>query len=347
MVTAYQTYADLNRWKDFNMWGFASPKRLRALGVVGMNKRNVYYIAQHNPRHLYPTVDDKLQTKDLCRSHDIAVPKLLGVCRIQKHTKDLIEFLKPYNQFVIKPAKGSGGKGILVVSGRDDDCFIKPSGARVSHQELQRHVSNILSGLFSLGGKTDNALIEDMVQFTDDFKGFSYEGVPDIRVILFKGYPVMAMTRLSTHASDGKANLHQGAVGVGLSIKTGKAIGAVQNNAPIEHHPDTGRVLTELEVPDWEQVLVLASRAYEVSGLGYLGVDVVLDRRYGPLLLELNARPGLAIQMANQTGLEPRLRWVVEQEKKAKKENNSQRGRRSKSVLTAEQKVLMAMSQFD
>jgi alpha-L-glutamate ligase-like protein len=329
------------------MWGFASPKRLRALGIVGMNKRNVYYIAQHNPRHLYPTVDDKLQTKDLCHSHDIAVPKLLGVCRIQQHTKDLIEFLKPYDQFVIKPAKGSGGKGILVVSGRDGNCFIKPSGVRISHQELQRHVSNILSGLFSLGGKTDNALIEDMVQFTDDFNGFSYEGVPDIRVILFKGYPVMAMTRLSTHASDGKANLHQGAVGVGLSIKTGKAIGAVQHNNPIKQHPDTGRVLTELKVPSWEKVLLLASRSYDVSGLGYLGVDIVLDRRYGPLLLELNARPGLAIQMANQTGLEPRLRWVIEQEKKANKVNDFKCDLRSKSVLTAEQKIRMAMDEFD
>lgn len=317
------------------MWGFASPKRLRELGIVGMNKRNVFYIAQHNPRHLYPTVDDKLQTKDLCRDHDIAVPKLLGVCKIQQHVKGIVEFLEPYDQFVIKPAKGSGGKGILVISGRDGDDFLKPSGQSVSPEELQRHVSNILSGLFSLGGKPDNAIIEDMVQFTDDFKGFSYEGVPDIRVILFKGYPVMAMTRLSTHASDGKANLHQGAVGVGLSIKTGKAVSAVQHDAPIEKHPDTGRILTELEIPGWEEILVLASRAYEVSGLGYLGVDVVLDRRYGPLLLELNARPGLAIQMANQAGLEPRLSWVVEQEKEMKG-----------SVISAKEKVLLAMAAF-
>lgn len=327
------------------MWGFASPKRLHSLGVIGMNKRNVSYIAQHNPRHFYPAVDDKLQTKQLCHRHGIAVPKLLGVCRIQQHTKDIIEFLKPYNQFVIKPAKGSGGKGILVVSGRAGSCFVKPSGVLVSYQELQRHVSNILSGLFSLGGKTDCALIEDMVQFTDDFNGFSYEGVPDIRVILFKGYPVMAMTRLSTHASDGKANLHQGAVGAGLSIKTGKAIGAVQNNQPIEYHPDTGRVLADLKVPNWEQVLLLASRSYDVSGLGYLGADIVLDHRHGPLLLELNARPGLAIQMANKAGLEPRLKWVVEHDRRAKKYSKLEQ--ELKFSYTAEQKIKMAMAEFD
>lgn len=299
------------------MFGFASPKRLREQGVVGMNKRNVFYIAQHNPRHLYPTVDDKLQTKKLCHEHDIAVPKMLGVCRVQPHVNQLPEFLQPYTQFVIKPAKGSGGKGILVISGRDGDDFLKPGGQRVTIKELQRHVSNILSGLFSLGGKPDNALIEDMVQFTEDFEGFSFEGVPDVRVILFKGYPVMAMTRLSTHASDGKANLHQGAVGVGLSIATGKALSAVQYDRPITHHPDTNRELLELVVPNWTELLVLSSRAYDVSGLGYLGVDIVLDKRHGPLLLELNARPGLAIQIANRAGLEPRLQWVLEQEKHA------------------------------
>jgi glutathione synthase/RimK-type ligase-like ATP-grasp enzyme len=54
----------------------------------------------------------------------------------------------------------------------------------------------------------------------------------------------------------------------------------------------------------------MASRCYELSGLGYVGVDFVLDRNQGPLILELNARPGLAIQMANGNGLHHRLRKV-------------------------------------
>jgi predicted ATP-grasp superfamily ATP-dependent carboligase len=45
-------------------------------------------------------------------------------------------------------------------------------------------------------------------------------------------------------------------------------------------------------------------------GLGYLGVDIVLDPRRGPLLLEANARPGLAIQHANAAGLVPRLQEI-------------------------------------
>lgn len=134
-------------------------------------------------------------------------------------------------------------------------------------------------------------------QFDNVFDGFSYEGVPDVRVIVFKGYPVMAMMRCSTAASDGKANLHQGAVGVGIDIASGKAIRAVQFNLPVERHPDTERLLSELKVPEWNKLLVLAASAWEMTGLGYIGTDMVLDKDKGPMVLELNARPGLAIQI--------------------------------------------------
>ena len=295
------------------MLGLASPARLRELGIVGMNKRNVVYIAENNPRHLYPLVDDKLKTKLAVEGHDIAVPKLLGVCRVQRHVKELAGFLKEQSGFCIKPAQGSGGKGIMVITGRDGERFLKPSGTSVTMTEIQRHVSNTLSGLYSLGGRNDVAVIEQLVNFSDDFDGFSFEGVPDVRVIVYHGYPVMAKMRLSTRDSDGKANLHQGAVGVGIDIASGRALKAVQHARPVSHHPDTGRELSELVVPHWEQVLLIASRSYEVTGLGYLGADVVLDRELGPLLLELNARPGLAIQVANGKGLAPRIAYADEQ----------------------------------
>ena len=118
------------------------------------------------------------------------------------------------------------------------------------------------------------------------------------------------MLRLATQSSDGKANLHQGAIGVGLDIRTGKSIAAVQHNQLILEHPDTGNELTSLQVPNWRQLLLLASRCYDMTGLGYLGADIVLDRNRGPLLLELNARPGLTIQVTNQAGLKPRLEHI-------------------------------------
>ncbi len=295
------------------MFRFTTPAKLKKAGVVGMNQRNVVLIAQNNPRRLYPRVDDKLKTKQITEAVDIAVPAMIGVVRTQYQVKQLGEFLKNDQAFVIKPSKGSGGKGILVITDRDDENFLKPSGSRVTLKELQHHVSNTLSGLYSLGGRPDVAMIEELVEFSDVFDGFSYEGVPDIRVILYHGYPLMAMTRLSTRESDGKANLHQGAVGLGIDIATGHTLSAVQHGQPVENHPDTGRKLSELRVPHWTTLLNLASRSYDVSELGYLGADIVLDKNRGPLLLELNARPGLAIQIANGMGMRPRLSVIESQ----------------------------------
>lgn len=289
---------------------FALPWQLRSRGILGMNKRNISYIARHNPRHLYPLVDNKLKTKLLAQEARITTPNLITTIENQHDVSLLEERLRHHQGFAVKPAKGSGGKGILILSRYDEHNFIKGNGHVISLLDLQRHVSNILSGLYSLGGTPDIAIIEELIEFDPQFEGYSFEGVPDIRVIIFKGFPVMAMMRLATRASDGKANLHQGAVGVGLDIATGKPLHAVQNGQSIVHHPDTGQDLTQLKISNWQTLLVLAASCYEVTGLGYLGADMVLDLHKGPMLLELNARPGLTIQVANGCGLLHRLRPI-------------------------------------
>lgn len=292
------------------MFGLAKSSKLRARGVMGMNQRNIAYIARYNDRHLYPNVDNKLRTKELALEEGIAVPDLLGTVSFQHDVEKVFDLLPEDRGFCIKPSKGSGGKGILVVTECDEQGYKKSSGNYVQRQDIVRHISNILAGLFSLGGDSDVAMLEALIEFDPVFAGYSYEGVPDIRLIVFKGYPVMAMLRLATHASDGKANLHQGAVGVGLDITTGRAISAVQYNQLITHHPDTDKVLSDIAIDNWQALMALASTCYEVSGLGYLGVDLVLDKNRGPLVLELNARPGLAIQIANQRGLLERLKHI-------------------------------------
>ena len=208
---------------------------------------------------------------------------------------------------MIKPAQGSGGKGILVVVGRRGDRFIKSTGVEINAADIRRHTSNILAGLHSLGGRNDRAMIEALIDFDPHLAQYSHEGVPDVRVIAFRGVPVMAMMRCATHASDGKANLHQGAVGVGLDMATGRSVRAVQHDQLVQCHPDTGACFQSMEIPQWERILDLAASCVEMTGLDYLGADIVLDRERGPMLLELNARPGLAIQVANQAGLRHRL----------------------------------------
>tara|TARA_R110000823_G_scaffold171736_11_gene304258 strand:+ start:23455 stop:24396 length:942 start_codon:yes stop_codon:yes gene_type:complete len=281
---------------------------LRQFGMLGMNCRNVDFINRYNRRSLYPLVDDKLKTKLLAQEYGVPMPGLQFVVREQHEISHIERQLVNSDSFVLKPSKGSGGKGILVVIGREGDDYIKSSGARIGIADIRRHMSNILAGLYSLGGASDVVIIEDLIAFDDIFAGYSHEGVPDIRIVVFRGYPVMAMLRLATHASDGKANLHQGAVGVGLALDNGRCLHAVQFGRPVAVHPDTGLTLSEIRVPVWREMLVLAAKCHDMTGLGYIGTDLVLDKHLGPQLLELNARPGLAIQIANGRGLLPRLR---------------------------------------
>ncbi|HLT14086.1 MAG TPA: alpha-L-glutamate ligase-like protein [Marinobacter sp.] len=287
-----------------------SPSRLTRLGMLNMNRRNVDYIARYNERSSYPLVDNKLKTKLAVSEYGVKTPRLLQVVRQQHEISHFREMAEDLAGFAIKPAKGSGGKGITVITGRDGDDFIKASGARISVAMLERHLTNILAGLYSLAGTPDVAIVENLVQSSPALAKYSFQGVPDIRIIVFQGYPVMAMLRLATKASDGKANLHQGAVGVGLDIGTGKSLNSVQFNRPITLHPDTGLALENIHIEAWEDMLEMAARCYEATGLGYMGVDLVVDAHEGPLLLELNARPGLAIQMANGCGLLPRLKNI-------------------------------------
>ncbi|WP_250657851.1 alpha-L-glutamate ligase-like protein [Alkalimarinus coralli] len=289
---------------------FVSPSKLRQKGIMGMNKRNADFIMRYNPRRLYPLVDNKLLTKRLALKNQIAVPELYGVVEIQHQLRDLEKMLAPYSQFVIKPVHGSGGNGIMVVTGRMGNGFRKAGGEPITLESLEHHVSNILSGMYSLGGIPDKAIIEYCVQFDPFFEHIIFRGVPDIRVIVFRGVPVSAMIRLPTRESDGKANLHQGAMGIGVDIASGVSCSGVHHDKTLTHHPDTGHSVESIEIPHWRQILNIAVHCADTVGLGYLGVDIVMDRNLGPLMLELNARPGLNVQLANQAGLLKKLEKV-------------------------------------
>ena len=283
-------------------------RRLRQLGVLGVNHRNAEFTGVYNPRHLYPLVDDKRRTKELAIAAGIAVPELYGVVETEAQARHVGELVGKHKDFCVKPAHGSGGRGILIVTGRYHERYRKANGILLTKAELSHYLSNILSGLYSLGGRPDAALIESRVRFDPVFEQVSYLGVPDIRVLLFRGVPVMAMLRLPTRMSDGKANLHQGAVGAGIELNTGTTLSGVWGNRVVTDHPDTGAPIADLQIPRWDILLELATSCYELVGLGFIGVDIVLDRDKGPLVLELNARPGLNIQLANEAGLLARLK---------------------------------------
>jgi alpha-L-glutamate ligase-like protein len=288
-------------------------RTLRRNGVLGLNERNANVIQAFNPRRFYPLVDDKLRTKQLALKAGIAVPELYGVVASQHDVRRLSDIVGQRRDFVIKPAHGTGGDGILVVTDRNSrrkGLYRLADGNYISEADIRHHVSNIIGGQYSFVGSRDRALIEYRVETDPVFSPVTFQGVPDIRVLVFQGYPVMAMVRLPTRRSRGKANLHQGAVGAGVDLAHGRTSSGVLDNDIVHEHPDTGETIAGLSIPQWEYFLTLAARCYELTGLGYLGVDIVLDGSLGPLILELNARPGLNIQIANKVGLKNRLERI-------------------------------------
>lgn len=287
------------------IWG-----KLKHNGVLGINARNVCYIQKYNRRKYFPLADDKLLTKELAHQVGINVPELYATIQLTGELKRLPEMLKNHNDFVVKPACGSGGDGILVITETKPEGYVKVDGSIITIDQLKHHTAKALHGLYSLGAHPDRVIIERRVIFDPVFEPISYRGVPDIRIISLLGVPVMAMLRLPTKASGGRANLHQGAIGAGIDLATGKTLRAVRGNDIVETHPDTGANVSGVQVPYWEKLLDLGARAYELTGLGYQGIDLVLDAKLGPLVLELNARPGLNIQIANGCGIENRLKLV-------------------------------------
>ncbi|MDX1564002.1 MAG: alpha-L-glutamate ligase-like protein [Phycisphaeraceae bacterium] len=279
------------------------PWKLKQQGVMGINARNHRLIQPLNPRARYPLVDNKRLTKQALEKWDIPTPPGIAVVEHHHDIRRIDEQVAERNRFVIKPCNGSGGKGILVLIDRCDEGYVRPNGSHISPTRLRGHLANILSGLYSLTGRPDAALVEDCIDFTEHFERFTHKGVPDLRVIVYRGYPLVAMMRLPTSSADGKANLHQGAVGVGLDLSTGQAIHACRGSRPCDRHPDTDAPISELSVPQWQQCLEHATRCYEMAGLGYFGADIVHDVDRGPVILELNARPGLSIQLATDRGL--------------------------------------------
>ena len=268
--------------------------------VLGMNERNLGLIYPNNARKNYKYADDKYLAKDILHRNDISCPVTYAVIdsigKIGQSWKSASE----WNELVIKPAKGSGGKGIMILKKKEGQWF--SAGKPISDQGIYTHIANVIFGIYSFGD-SDVALVEEYVRPHRIFQSIFPEGVPDIRVILLKGVPLMGMLRMPTLESDGKANLHQGGLGIGIDICNGKLREAYDGQKHLKYHPDTKHRITGITLPHWEEILSMSVEAALKFPLDYLGVDLVIDDRKGPMIMELNVRPGLGIQLANKEGL--------------------------------------------
>jgi alpha-L-glutamate ligase-like protein len=276
--------------------------------VLGMNARNYHYLA-FDTKKGRQIADSKLATKKILTRYNLPTPQLIKVFRNYDDINDFLWAGLPDN-FVLKPSSGFGGEGILVIrkKSRFAGEWELMNGEVINISDLKFHAREILSGHYSLHNTPDQAFIEERVKIIKVFSKYVKGGTPDIRVIVFNKVPVMAMLRLPTEESNGKANLHQGAVGVGIDLATGVTTYGIYHSRPISFLPGTKTKVNGLRIPFWEQILLHSVRTQEaIPLLGYLGIDFLIDRNKGPLIVELNARPGLSIQVANRAGLKKRL----------------------------------------
>ena len=287
--------------------------------ILGINRRNQEYIRPYNPLSSKKISDNKILTKRLLAKADIKTPKTIKIIRTKKQL-DFFDWESLPKSFVVKPNRGTGGNGIIVFYGRKkgQTAWIRSNHKVMNKEQLRIHFEKILDGSFSMGDSKDIVIIEERILNHSTLKKYSFRGVPDIRLIIFNKVPVMAMIRFPTKISDGKANLHSGGICVGINIATGITTNAIQlkkksilenTYSKVQYTTDfqENLPLEGIEIPHWDKVLEIAIRCQEISNIGFLGVDIAIDENNGPLVFELNSRPGLGIQMANNIGLRPRL----------------------------------------
>jgi len=278
--------------------------------VLGMNARNYLYIGRYNTPAGIKIADNKLLTKRLLTENNLPTAKLLHIFNTRNSILNFDWSTLPESGFVLKPARGYAGAGIISIKRHHGDSFITVSNKRLKREDLESLILDILDGAHSLQNSSDSAIIEERIKLHSFFRKLVEVGIPDIRIIVFNRVPIMGMLRLPTKESRGKANVHLGAVGVGVDMRTGITTHGVQHSDPVSRMPDTKHKIRGIRIPNWNDILSLSSDVQAMSDMGYVGVDIVLDEEKGPMVLEINARPGLSIQIANMASLRTRLERI-------------------------------------
>lgn len=290
--------------------------------VLGINRRNQEYVRPYNSPSAKKIADNKIATKKLLNRNDIQTPEIYRIIHNKKELKFLDWDSLP-RSFVIKPNKGTGGSGIIIFYGKKKGelAWIRPNGDIMSKRDISLHMENILEGRYSMGTNRDTVILEERVETDPFLKQYSYKGVPDLRIICFRGIPIMAMMRIPTKKSNGTANLHSGAICTGIDIATGITTYSMRTNtktilSDVYEEIDStidlkeNKKLSGITIPNWDEILTIALKCQEASKLGFVGVDISIDKKNGPVVFELNARPGIGIQVANKAGLRGRLELV-------------------------------------
>ncbi|MBS8121842.1 tyrosine/phenylalanine carboxypeptidase domain-containing protein [Candidatus Vampirococcus lugosii] len=343
-------------------------------GILGINSRNLQYIKKFNPKKVTRLADNKQKTKNFLKERGIPVPQTYGIISNRSQLYDFDFAKMPSKNFVVKPNKGSKGKGIYIVKYIDElknqlknsgenivskknnflksflgfdlkskfDYHYKTGGEIISDDVLRRYLVDILDGRYSITFGQDKILVEEKLNPGINFRKYCRHGLADIRVIVFNLIPVAAMIRVPTAESGGKANIAQGGVGLGVEVGSGKVKSMYfKKEIFTKSFPGEYADIYNKKVPFWNDILMYSSEIQYFVNLGYLALDwVVTDD--GPKLLEINARAGLEVQSASVLKLRNRLEKISDIHV-----NDPQKGVEiSKSIFNSSKNNLINMSKI-
>lgn len=140
-------------------------------------------------------------------------------------------------------------------------------------------------------------LIEEIVEQDDIMNSMSPSSVNTARIItILNGDEVnfVAGCFRVSRAGNFVDNFNAGGISSILDTKSGKIVtdGYDKFREIFKAHPDTGTVFMGFEIPMWEEVVEMVTEAAKmVPEIRYVGWDVAISKKYGPLLIEGNSYP--------------------------------------------------------
>ena len=304
-------------------------------GILWINARNLQYIKKFNPKKAIRLADNKYKTKRFLSARWIPVPETYDIIKDRKQLY-AYDFSKlPVDDFIVKPVRGSRGRGIYRVKlekekleagfleslsfdkilsplsvNASTSCRYKISWKYIDDASFRRHLVDILDGKNSLTSRKDTIMLEEVLIPGSWFEQFCAWGLSDIRVIVFNLIPVAAMLRIPTEQSDGKANLDRGAVAMWVEIGSGRIYSMYYKGKiytkdfPPEYAPFAHQYLSYRD-----DILSYSSKIQYFANLWYLALDRVITSD-GPKLLEINARAWLKFQNVAVLPLKKRLHRI-------------------------------------
>ncbi|MCX6807778.1 MAG: DUF1704 domain-containing protein [Patescibacteria group bacterium] len=281
--------------------------------ILGANSNFLDFVYPVRSQQDFSWIKNRSKIKAWLQARGIFMPKTL---LIVKNISDLdrLNFDILPQKFIIRKVFNNGrDDNILTLSSIGANAWLDSRKRLWKPEDIKQHILDILDGGFSKSGLPDIACIEQRPELDKFFARLGQDGLPVIKIIVYRNVPLMAMLKLAPPAIvNNKFGLRQNEILIGIDIATGETTNLFTNSV-FDHKkeiltlPWSGRVVRGLEIPMWQDILLLASQVQSLINANYLTVEISLDAKNGPVVCGLSIDSDLDVQLANHSSLRERL----------------------------------------